>query len=118
VGDEEQDGALAHAAAERNLMFLALRDQGVALPVSAECLAWQPLVFTRILCMDLAGQRAFQMHAYIVDGECAFQMYVYIVNGEYRCAALNWRTVAVFLVLMHCLRTWRSSRSTGFQSSS
>ena len=25
-GDEEQDGALAHAAAERNLMFLALSD--------------------------------------------------------------------------------------------
>jgi hypothetical protein len=41
VGDED-DGALAHAAAERNLMFLALRDQGVASYVSAECLAVGP----------------------------------------------------------------------------
>ena len=41
MGDEE-DGALAHATAERNLMFLALRDQGVALYVSAECLAVGP----------------------------------------------------------------------------
>ena len=41
MGDEE-DGALAHAAAERNLMFLALRDQGVASYVSAECLAVGP----------------------------------------------------------------------------
>ncbi len=38
MGDEE-DGTLAHAAAECNVMFLALRDQGVASYVSAECLA-------------------------------------------------------------------------------
>jgi hypothetical protein len=41
VGDEE-DGALAHAAAERNLMFLTWRDQGVSSYVSAECLAVGP----------------------------------------------------------------------------
>jgi hypothetical protein len=30
-GDEsEEDGALAHAAAEQNVLFLALRDEGVA----------------------------------------------------------------------------------------